>query len=85
MVHSREPEPFTSGIPIVPKDVDGIGNEHKKVSVVGCGQVGMAIAVSARVHAFGMFNFKPVQQNAHTVRDSQSSYSWYDRPGGHEW
>ena len=71
MVHSREPEPFTSGIPIVPKDVDGVGNEHKKVSVIGCGQVGMAIAVSACAHGFrnGRFQTYPTQ-SAHSTRFS---------------
>lgn len=54
MVHSREPAPYTSGIPIVPKDIDGTGHEHKKVTVVGCGQVGMAIAVSP-LHIISIF------------------------------
>ncbi len=46
LLHSKEPQPFTSGLPLVPIDVEGTGHEHKKVTVVGCGQVGMAIAVS---------------------------------------
>jgi hypothetical protein len=46
LAHSREPPSYTSGLPIVPRDLDQTGHEHKKVTVVGCGQVGMAIAVS---------------------------------------
>jgi len=43
---SVEPIPYTSGIELTPenKSFDKLG--HKKVTVVGCGQVGMAIAYS---------------------------------------
>ena len=46
LTHSKEPQPYSSEIPIFPVDIDNIGDEHKKVAIVGCGQVGMAIAVS---------------------------------------
>lgn len=44
--HSAEPIPYTGGIELTPENafIDKLG--HKKVSVVGCGQVGMAIAYS---------------------------------------
>jgi L-lactate dehydrogenase len=41
---SLDPIPFTDGIPVVPiNDAPG-GMMHKKVSIIGCGQVGMGIA-----------------------------------------
>jgi hypothetical protein len=44
--HSFEPIPYTSDIEVSPlnQEIGKIG--HKKVTVVGCGQVGMAIAFS---------------------------------------
>ncbi len=44
--HSVEPIPFTAGFELTPENLplDRLG--HKKVTVVGCGQVGMAIAYS---------------------------------------
>jgi hypothetical protein len=44
--HSKSPAPYTDGLPILPVDPDTFDQQHKKVTVVGCGQVGMAIAVS---------------------------------------
>lgn len=44
--HSVEPIPFTGGIELTPENVSNEKLGHKKVTVVGCGQVGMAIAYS---------------------------------------
>lgn len=44
--HSFEPIPYTSELEISPLNVEVGGLGHKKVTVVGCGQVGMAIAYS---------------------------------------
>jgi L-lactate dehydrogenase len=45
MTHSFEPIPYDPNLPIVPLNfVDSSELQHKKVTVVGCGQVGMAIA-----------------------------------------
>jgi threonine dehydrogenase-like Zn-dependent dehydrogenase len=44
LAHSSEPVPYTGDIEVSPLNC-GIGKlGHKKVTVVGCGQVGMAIA-----------------------------------------
>ena len=42
--HSREPIPYTADIEITPVNTVTGSLGHKKVTVVGCGQVGMAIA-----------------------------------------
>ena len=55
LLHSNEPQPYTAGLPLVPIDVEGTGHEHKKVTVVGCGQVGMAIAVSGICYELNLF------------------------------
>ena len=44
--HSVEPIPYTAGIELTPENVSADKLGHKKVTVVGCGQVGMAIAYS---------------------------------------
>lgn len=45
LLRSREPIPFTGDLAIIPLNEDEDGKpQHKKVTVVGCGQVGMAIA-----------------------------------------
>lgn len=44
--HSVEPIPFSSSVEISPIDEEIGRLGHKKVTVVGCGQVGMAIAYS---------------------------------------
>lgn len=41
---SLEPIPYTGSIPLVPLNAPPGQLAHKKVSVIGCGQVGMAIA-----------------------------------------
>lgn len=45
MMRSREPIPFTKDLALIPlNEEEGGRPQHKKVTVVGCGQVGMAIA-----------------------------------------
>jgi hypothetical protein len=46
LAHSFEPIPYTSDIEVSPLNQELGKNGHKKVTVVGCGQVGMAIAYS---------------------------------------
>jgi hypothetical protein len=46
LAKSKYPVPYSGDQSIVPFDPDTFDQEHKKVTVVGCGQVGMAIAVS---------------------------------------
>lgn len=48
MIHSKEPIPFTGHLPVVPVDSVAPELEHKKISIIGCGQVGMGIAVSVK-------------------------------------
>ena len=43
--HSVEPIPYTDGFELTPVNLP-TDHGHKKVTVVGCGQVGMAIAYS---------------------------------------
>jgi threonine dehydrogenase-like Zn-dependent dehydrogenase len=44
LAHSKEPIPYTGDIEISPMNTERGDLGHKKVTVVGCGQVGMAIA-----------------------------------------
>jgi hypothetical protein len=44
LAHSKEPIPYTGDIVITPINTEIGKFGHKKVTVVGCGQVGMAIA-----------------------------------------
>lgn len=50
MIHSKEPIPFSGHLPVVPVDSVAPQLEHKKISVIGCGQVGMGIAVSVKLN-----------------------------------
>jgi len=42
--HSVEPIPYTDGFELIPVNLSMDRLGHKKVTIVGCGQVGMAIA-----------------------------------------
>eukprot|EP00980_Cylindrotheca_fusiformis_P013562 scaffold3463_cov96-Cylindrotheca_fusiformis.AAC.2 len=46
LAHSFEPVPFSSDIELSPRNNSFGAIGHKKITVVGCGQVGMAIAYS---------------------------------------
>ena len=44
LTHSKEAIPYSEGLELTPVNANRSDLGHKKVSVVGCGQVGMAIA-----------------------------------------